>query len=503
MPSSDEVYARAARCATRHRHSAKARAETARFVTFAKLCGVTIEPFQRLILLEVFDGRRELLVLIPRGNGKTTLFALVALWHLLTHPAPRVYLAAASRDQADIAFEVARDLVREHPQLRKRVKAQHRKLVRVDGAGFMRVISSDAGRQHGLMPTLALVDELHAHKNGDLYVALKTAMGKPAKGETEAKGQLVTISTAGHDEEEQLGTMRRDALEHGELESGGERLRIARIAGANFCMLEWACTPEEDLTDPAIVKLANPASFVKVWFLEEQINSPGLHPVELATYHANVWRSGIDSWLPFGAWEQLTDTDWTGLPEGVEVFVGVDMGLKSDCGAVVVLYVRERDDEGYITDGLVEAHIFDPADQADGVLAFSTVEQAIRDIAAQWRVHSVSYDPWQFTRSAEMLGNEGLLMLEHPQSDARMVPATRWLREAILAGRLKHSGDETLAAHVRSGSAVPTASGIRLKKDAKAKKRIDGLSGLLMALSTATQIDDSVSVYASRDGDLL
>jgi phage terminase large subunit-like protein len=499
------VEERAARCTTRHKHSAAARRETARFVAFARLCGVEIEPFQRLILLEVFDGRRELLVLIPRGNGKTTLFALVALWHLLTHKAPRVYLAAASRDQADIAFEVARDLVREHPQLRKRVKAQHRKLVRTDGAGFMRVISSDAGRQHGLMPTLALVDELHAHKNGDLYVALKTAMGK------NPEAQLITISTAGHDEEEALGQLRTAALEKGELEAGGERLRIARIAASNFCMLEWACTGEDDLTDPEVVKLANPARFVSVAFLLEQIESPGLHPVELATYHANVWRSGIDSWLAFGAWEACAAgpdhphlKTWSEIPAGAEVYLGVDMARSNDCGAIVAVHVRERDENGYVTDALVDAMIFAPEDQPDGVLAFSTIEEAIRECAGQWTVRTAAYDPWRFDRSAELLRGEGIAMEDFPQSDARMVPATAWLFEAINKRHVAHDGDEQLAAHVRSGAAVPTASGPRLKKDKKSKKRVDALIALLMAFAYATQLDDSISAYANRSpGELL
>src|SRR4051794_30220478 len=87
------IESRAAECKTKHKHSAKAKRQLDRFRAFCKLVGLTIEPFQALILLEVFDGRRELLVLIPRGNGKTTLFSALALWHLLTHPAPRVYLA--------------------------------------------------------------------------------------------------------------------------------------------------------------------------------------------------------------------------------------------------------------------------------------------------------------------------------------------------------------------------------------------------------------------------
>lgn len=467
-------------------------AELEKFVEFARLLGLTVEPFQRMILREVFAGRRELLVLIPRGNGKTSLFGLLALWHLVRHPEPRVYLAAAAKDQADLAFDVAKDFLRKSPLLQQRVKAQRRKLIRTDGAGFLKVISSDAGRQHGLIPTLALVDELHAHKNADLYVALQTALHK------NPEAQLVTISTAGHDEEEALGLLRASAIEKGEITWPEPRLRVARIPASRFCMLEWANREDDDLTDPDVVKLSNPASFVTRKVLDEQIHAPGLHPVEFATYHANVWRSGVDSWLEYGAWDACAE-DSPGIPPGADVFLGVDMGVRNDCGAIVAVHVRDRDvDSGQVADARTEANIYRPADQAEGVLAFSTIEQAVRDACSQWRVRGVAFDPWRFARSAELLQNEGVPMFEMPQSDERMVPATALLYEAIQRRHIHHDGDGLLAAHVNAGHAVPTARGIRLKKDPKAKKPVDALLALVMAFAHANDLDDGVSIYQSR-----
>ena len=56
-------------------------------------------------------GRRartsELVVLIPRRSGKTTLLAAIAVHHLATREDAQVYAAAASRAQAAILFEPA------------------------------------------------------------------------------------------------------------------------------------------------------------------------------------------------------------------------------------------------------------------------------------------------------------------------------------------------------------------------------------------------------------
>src|SRR5215207_7106883 len=102
------------------------RASADRFAAFAKgFCGLTLEPFQRLIVEEVFSGRRELLCLLPRGQGKTTLFAAIGVWELVTVPDTAVYCAAASRDQARILFETAKRMIRSHPELERRIRPRH------------------------------------------------------------------------------------------------------------------------------------------------------------------------------------------------------------------------------------------------------------------------------------------------------------------------------------------------------------------------------------------
>src|SRR4051794_27275583 len=72
--------------------------------TFADDCELELEPFQSRILRAVASGTREVVVLLPRGNGKTSLVALVALHHLVTVRDAKVVVAAASRDQATNLF---------------------------------------------------------------------------------------------------------------------------------------------------------------------------------------------------------------------------------------------------------------------------------------------------------------------------------------------------------------------------------------------------------------
>ncbi len=77
------------------------------FESFCERIGLSLEPFQRRIAKAAAGPERELVVLLPRGNGKTTLLAALALYHLVTVEGAAVYCAAASREQARILDEQA------------------------------------------------------------------------------------------------------------------------------------------------------------------------------------------------------------------------------------------------------------------------------------------------------------------------------------------------------------------------------------------------------------
>src|SRR4051812_46034935 len=74
---------------------------------FAADCGLALEPFQKRIAKAIAGPEREVVVLLPRGNSKTSLTALLALRHLVTVEDAKVYVAASSLQQASLLFEYA------------------------------------------------------------------------------------------------------------------------------------------------------------------------------------------------------------------------------------------------------------------------------------------------------------------------------------------------------------------------------------------------------------
>jgi phage terminase large subunit-like protein len=433
---------------------------------------LVLEPFQRLIMLAHFAGYTEVLALIPKGNGKTVLLAALAVYHLKTTNAAEAYIGASSAAQAQKMYREASRFARQVDLLPFPGYMEIR--VEKDAAqGYLRVLASDKadrGSLEGIGPTLGLVDELHAHVNDALYAAMQGALHK-------RDGRMLTISTAGADEESVLGRIRKKALELPEV-NRADSLTLA--ADGNFAMFEWAAAEGADLQDLDVVAEANPATFVTREKLERIKASPSMTETRWARYHANVWTPSADAWLPAGAWEACYDPDAV-IPEGSPVYVGVDVGLRKDTSAIVACWKRE--DERIV----VQAKVFAPT--GSDTLDLSLIEGEVRQLADRYSVMSVAYDRWSFERSAQMLSDEGLLMVDFPMTNERTVPASTRLFEAIQTCRIAHNGDPVLAAHVKAGATRDTERGWRLAKG-KAKRPIDALMALLIAFP---QVDTSTT----------
>src|SRR5215216_6701645 len=177
-----------------------------RFLTDEQSRALVIERFQREILADYFDGTRELVVVLSKKNGKTSLFAALALWHVITTPFADVAILAASRDQAGKLLQQLTGYIKRSSALREQLRITQR-IVHCDRSdGKVAVLAADADTLDGWGGTLALVDELARHKSSENFGLLRDGLGP-------RDGQLVAFSTAGDDEDSALGRLRARAHE--------------------------------------------------------------------------------------------------------------------------------------------------------------------------------------------------------------------------------------------------------------------------------------------------
>ena len=147
---------------------------------------LTLQPFQRAILSYVFgvvdlDGNRkvqEVLWIIGRKNGKTTLCAAVELDLLLNDDegAPEIYNVATKREQAMKGFTAAYNMTLKSPALARHVRKRVGDLYCPDNLGKIQALASNTNTGDGLDVSGAIIDELAAIKNRDLYDLTKQGM---------------------------------------------------------------------------------------------------------------------------------------------------------------------------------------------------------------------------------------------------------------------------------------------------------------------------------------
>jgi phage terminase large subunit-like protein len=428
------------------------------FSTFCEVVGYHLEPFQRKIARAAFAPERELLVLLPRGNGKTTLMAALAVHHLLTVPRPAVYCAAASREQARILWESAAEFAR-HPKIANRVAVRHLEL-RV-GGGDMRVLAADALKIHGLTPSLVLLDEYHAAPTDDVYLALRTALLK------RPDARMVVISSAPEDAATPLGRLRARALGQPHVSRRGA---LTQAHGDTLRMLEWA-VPDDVEATPAQALRANPASWITLEALREQRDAVS----ELAwlRYHCDRIAGRERAWLPPNAWQACAGSP--SFTPGERVTIGADLG-GGERSTSAVAWISEPRDDGRRHVGV---EIF------DGEGSGTEAGEFVTELCERFTVQEVAADPWQANLLLDALEARGITAVAMPQSDARMIPASERLYRAVVEQRIVHDDDPTLAAHAHAATAKTTRRGWRLHRPGA--EPIDAIVALAIALDRAEQ----------------
>jgi len=405
-----------------------------------------------------------------KGYGKTELLAAIALEQLcgpFAPPAPNIPVAAASFEQADLLFGTARVMVTEGP-LRPYLEVFDTEILRRDGPGRMYRVAAAAGTNDGSRPTCFIADELHEWTGAKerVFLVISNSIAK------RAHGLVLGISTAGADKDSLLGRMY----------DYGQQVNAGQVDDPAFLM-DWA---EADLAlDPnagqdvraKMATQANPHAelFGTLPFIERRWHEIPEH--EWLRYFANRWAAAPDdeSWLPPGAWEACRGR--VQFDAETPTFVGIDMALKHDTVAVVA--AQERPDGRFA----VSHRIWLPQGDTVDVAA---VEAHLRDLHRRFNVVEFAYDPAYFERSAQALSDDGLVMVEFPQSSQRMVPACGTAYELVCAGQVVHDGDPVFSDQVQAAAPRMTGEGWRLSKG-KAKRKIDAAIALVIALDRASR----------------
>jgi len=417
---------------------------------------LALEPFQRLALKDYFAGARETVIVIPEGNGKSTLIAALLLFHLRYWPDAECLIVASSREQAEILYRQATGLVERSGLGDVYDVRQGYRIIRLHGSSRARarVLAAVAGTADGVIPTLILGDELHRWPDGELYGVLHGKLGK-------RDGQMVTISTAGYRRDSFLGVLRERAHAMTGFVRRGYKNYVRDGA---FVWHEWCLQDTDNTENMTVVKRANPARFVTKEWLKEKHDSPRMTEGQWARYSCGIWTEGEDPWISAPEWDRLA-VDIGGVEPGEDVWIALDGG--STAGIAIVA----QRGEGIACRG-----------ELLGEVPLEMVERRLVELSERYNVRQIAYDRVAFARSAELLAARGLPMTEIPYSPERMSIVSTTLIRLIHAGQLAHDGDPVLRSQVLAGSTKETERGWRLV----ASVRCRALIALAIAAHEAT-----------------
>lgn len=395
----------------------------------------------------------------PRGHSKTTDLAVMVSWALFASRRRIVGNAvAADRDQARLLRAAIRGLTQMNGWLREFVDPQRDKVINPHTGSELSILSSDAPSAYGQTPDFVICDELTHWPRAETWSAVFSAAAK------RRHCMLVVISNAGNGQGKPWPESQKDKK----------------------CSWQWRVREAaRNLPGWCFSRLDGPqASWITAEMLEEQ---QALLPT---TAYLRLWRN---TWSE-EAGDALDPADISAslrLPspaaggvDGMVYGVGVDLGVKRDHAAYVVLGTVP----GSRRVQLVECRSWAPDPETRSVNLMA-VEAAIADAARRFDVWYLSYDPHQAALMAQRLAVElEKNLIERPFSGPNCMLMASSVLAAFRGRQIDLYDDPQLLADLRRLSIAERNYGFRLVATADENGHADRATALAIALPEMLEI---------------
>ena len=186
--------------------------------------------------------------------------------------------------------------------------------------------------------------------------------------------------------------------------------------------------------------------------------------------------------------------------EGKSLWIRVDASVKRDSSAAVATYY-DRDTRKVV---LAMHRIWQPTPDAPLDLE-ETIEKYLIEVWARYRVSGISYDPFQFHRSATTLAKRGIPVVEFAQTEPNLTAASQQLYELLEYKNLLMYPSNELRRQAMSAVALEKKRGWRIAKE-KTSSKIDSVVSLAAsAYHTVThgayQIDKPLTLTSNFSDD--
>lgn len=301
-------------------------------------CGksVVLELWQKAIVQSVFgfvDDKgfrryREVLIVVGRKNGKSTLLSALALYMLFgdKEGGAQICCVASKKDQAKIVFNEAKNMVSQNKILNKHIKPRKSDLYFSKTFSSFEPLSSDSNTLDGLNMHCGIIDELHSIKDRNIYDVSKQSMT------SRQQPVLFMITTAGFVRENIYDDMYDYA----------DNVLNDLIRDDRFLSFIYELDERKEWINPKSWVKANPAlgTIKDLKQLEELVEKGKADPKflpTLLTKDFNIRETGSGSWLTF---EDINNTSTFDINNHKNVYAigGVDLSSVGDLTCATIIY---------------------------------------------------------------------------------------------------------------------------------------------------------------------
>lgn len=307
---------------------------------------IKLDLFQKAMLQAAYgfvddeDLRRyqEILDIIGRKNGKTTLLSGISLYGETSdhEGSPEIYFIATAKGQAKKGFDEANNMRIQSPLLKKKLRKRQSDIYCEKNLGFITALASDTNHLDGLNAHYGIIDELAAIKNRDIYDLVKQSMS------ARSQPMLWEITTNGF--------VRNNIFDAQYDYATG--VIDGTIKDERFLPIIYELDNHNEWTDPECWRKANPGlGTIKSYeFLENSVNKAmqdDTYRPTVMVKDMNMKQNSSQAWLPF---EVIDNPETFNLEEmGFRYGIGgMDAADSVDLNAAKMICRRRGDPKIYV-----------------------------------------------------------------------------------------------------------------------------------------------------------
>lgn len=275
---------------------------------------------------------------VGRKNGKTTMLSAIALYMLMAdgESGAEVYSVASKRDQANILFDQAHEMIKQSPDLNKNIRKRKSDLYFPHNFSKMQSLGKNSNSLDGLNAHLVVIDELHSIQDRNLYEVMKQSQS------ARTQPLLIMITTAGT----HRGTIFDDIYEY------ACNVVDGNFQDDNFLPIMYELDNKGEFKMPDRWQKSNPALGVskRVEDLERKVARAKNNPSDLTgilTKDFNIREITGSAWLTF---EDINNEATFDIKDfaGTYAIGGADLSITTDLSCATLLFIDPETEQRYV-----------------------------------------------------------------------------------------------------------------------------------------------------------